>query len=260
MVGDMGIRSGSGTVISEWAKDVGIHYEKKRRENIVAVVRDIIEDPAGDETGVGVRVEEVMPAGHAGSGSEDESVASSSVVVDAAQTDDEEGSAWDFDDTPGAGPSTADSTEPQPPETPAEPPTDEEAWGFDDDLELPTSPPPPPPPPPAESTPSEAEGWDWDDNPPQTPGLPPPDSSSAKPARGLERFAAPRHTPGGQSTSSGHEAIAAGHVPVPTISAPPKKHKITRSPETYLVSPSASKILQVAKQTLAETEQLQASR
>lgn len=282
---ELGFRWGKVPLVAEWAGDVGSHYEKRRREAVMLAVRELIEDPRDEDRGVGVRVKETVVQSQEGSddASASPSVGSSSVVIEPPATDDEDGSAWDFDDTPStdvpsfttaAAPaseiSEVESTEPQPPDTPANPYEEEEevedGWGFDDDIE-PTSPPPPEP---TESSvvssdaatgPSSADqgdGWGFEDDVPQSPVLSLPNPSSAKPARGLEKFSA--HNKPGSAISGSSSGIAASPVnlPVPTISSPPRK-KVPERPreqESYLVSSSAVKVLAMAEQALAEGRQL----
>lgn len=279
---ELGFKFGKVSLVAEWAGEVGSHYEKKRREAVILAVRELIEDPRDEDRGVGVRVKETLVQSQEGSevSSASPSAGSSGIVIDPPQTDDEDGSAWDFDDTPStdvpsfttaAAPaseiSEAQSTEPQPPDTPANPPDEdaEDGWGFDDDAE-PTSPPPP------EDTESsvvssdatgpssadQGDGWDFDDGQPQSPQLSVPDPSSAKPARGLEKFSAHHKAGSAISGSSSGIVAAPANVSVPTILSPPRK-KVPERPreqETYLVSSSAVKVLAMAEQTLAEGRQL----
>ncbi|KAG8957830.1 hypothetical protein FRC00_003464, partial [Tulasnella sp. 408] len=231
---ELGFRSAKVSLVAEWASEVGSHYEKRRREAVILAVRELIEDPRDEDRGVGVRVKETVVQNQEGSdvASASPSVGSSGVAIEPPATDSEEGSGWDFDDTPStdvpsfttaAAPaseiSEVPSTEPQPPDTPENPPEEEEAedgWGFDDDIE-PTSPPPPED---TESSivssdaatgPSSADhgdGWDFEDDQPQSPVLSLPNPSSAKPARGLEKFSA-RHEPGSAVSGSSSGVVAA---------------------------------------------------
>ncbi|KAG9016703.1 hypothetical protein FRB90_002458 [Tulasnella sp. 427] len=209
---------------------------------------------------------------------------STGIVVDPPPVDEEDGSAWDFDDTPSTdipsfttaiapaseiSISETGSTEPQPPDTPANPPEEEDAadgWGFDDDME-PTSPPPP------ENTggsvvssdaatgassTDQGNGWGFDDDEPQSPLLSVPTSSSVKPARGLDRFSAHHKAGSPVSGSSSGFVAAPTKVPVPTISSPPRKKPIERprEDESYLVSSTAVKLLDMAEQAMAEARHL----
>ncbi|KAG8892417.1 hypothetical protein FRB99_002717, partial [Tulasnella sp. 403] len=288
----MGISSPRGKLIDEWARDVATHFEKKRRENIVAAVRLLIEDPEGDESGVGIRVEEEL-VGHVEP--ENESSASSAIEVDttSSQTEDvDDGAGWDFDDQPVASPSAEVATDLTESETTTEISLDTEAedgWGFDDDVESPTSPAVPLAQEDSTTDTSELEsgseqghqadassGWDWEDDQPQSPESPRPNLGPARPARGLEKFSAGRHGSSEVSYSSSSAASTGAIVPaeelaVPTLSEPPKGGKQIgssgspparrqkRTPESYLISPSAKKILDFAEQTLVEAKHLMLS-
>ncbi|KAG8983078.1 hypothetical protein FRB93_007669 [Tulasnella sp. JGI-2019a] len=270
----MGIKFGKEKILQEWAKDVGGHFEKRRRETIVSTVRELIEDPEGDEEGVGVRVEEepiVSPSVHVSSEGEGSS-ASSAVIVDApASYEQPDEVAWDFDDQPVAGPSSGETMTDE--SAVDLTPEAEEAWGFDDDeplapsLVVPeqkldiqsdtrvqstgTS----------ESEPGpEVDPWGWDDDLPKTPMTPHPvPKSPPKQARGLERFSATRGSFSSTSPSSLAIALSTSQSPV-SIASPLVKASTTLPtkvpPETYLISPSAQKVLALAEKTLLEGRQL----
>ncbi|KAG8862148.1 hypothetical protein FRB96_002178 [Tulasnella sp. 330] len=278
----MGIAFGKEKILQEWARDVGGHFEKRRRETIVTTVRDLIEDPEGDEDGVGVRVEEepvASPAVHVPSESEDSSASSGVVVETPASYERGDEVAWDFDDPPVAGPSSAEtaSVEPEVDLTPEA----EEAWGFDDEDPSPPSPivttqeraaeevmqaRPNSWEPDSEPEP-EADGWGWDDELPKTPMTPHPQppKSPPKQAKGLERFSATHSSFSSTSPSSSpfkaSMPLASSHSP--SSLAPPMRrqaHLQAKLPrETYLISPSAQMVLALAEKTLLEGVQLMES-
>lgn len=260
---DFGIAFGKGKVIDEWSQDVGGHFERRRRETIISGIRDLIQDPEGDEDGVGIRVEEELPTPLPTpapySESESSSVSSAVVVEGSAsstedQTDD---SAWDFDDPT---PQITESAPQQPPETGeqvVELDADaEEAWGFGDDGPSPASPAPKP-----SEQEVEPDPWGWSEDAPQPPKSPP------KQARGLEKFSAGKSSSSGASPSN--SGLKTSSSPIASqsslgassrdlVTGPPALHP-TPQLETYLISPSAQQILALVEKTLLEGRQLMES-
>ena len=260
---------GRGKVILEWSHNVGTHYEKKRREDLIQSVREIV--MSHDEDGVGVRVERVRM--DEGSGESDahttpSSIASSGVVVDAPTSENvsDAESGWDFEDDPASPTSPVHTEQPVVPVLNVvvdEPVVDQEedGWGFDDDpvVETPTDAIPP--------TTAEAGAWGWDD-PPLSP--PPVISGPIKQATKLEKLAAKsRSISGGSATASPVLQPSASHAqaspilpsrqllanPNP-IQPAPRKPKKAAVPETCLISSVAKKVAEVAEQTFEEGQDL----
>ena len=280
MLGD----NGTDRSIKSWVDSVGLHYERKRRADILSKARTIAVSPPEDNTTFRVEVpliieEKVIPIQV-----DDEPVEpngkANGISTNGKDSVPGEEDAWGFED-----------------ETPSkndESPTD--GWGFDDDLapepspEEPTLPPAPEPVPARpqpteqseESDPGDAWGWDddtvtaeaedssaWDDPWDEKPSAPPliPPSPAPKQAKGLEKRFASKSVPNSPIVTQPPQTIS---VPAPT--SPPRPTTQSQHPpraapilkpvqvtESYVVSERTKELLQLVEDVLREGAELVSS-
>ncbi|KAI9062498.1 hypothetical protein FKP32DRAFT_1666937 [Trametes sanguinea] len=291
----LGDTSGERSVRS-WVESVGLHYERKRRAEILDRARIVVTGPEDlaksfraettlnlEEAAPAVPVEEQPPstngAAHGdkangnGNGLDmnglDEAENGWDFEEEATvQSEESFGDGWGFDDEvePKVPPEPPVQEQPQRSETNNSQIADEaaeedadDAWGWNDDTTATA----------VEEETVEESPWDdpWDEKPSEPEPEPvvssPP--SAPKPAKGLQKFS--KSAPSSPSlppptSTSRSQTQPAQHAPArsapqqPTISALPKPVQVT---ETYLVSGRTKDVLQLLEDVLREGTELVAS-
>ncbi|KZT67377.1 hypothetical protein DAEQUDRAFT_713635 [Daedalea quercina L-15889] len=260
MLGD----DGGEQEIKGWASGVGMHYERKRRMQLLEAIRVVIMTPEDKQKMITVDIEirpEFEEGGHASFAAEPHSEAVES-DIDVA---------WDFDGEQHAEGQENDTV------------ADEDGWGFGDEEVEPqpvdkSSAPLPPPPLPAEEDPDDAwglndddaldtpsgeeedpwnDGWgDGDEEPKQT-------TQAPKPAKGLAKLT----SKGKNGIHKADEPPIRSPVPVapppptPLVPALPKPAPVPPPvlKETYMVSGRTKELVRHVESILEEGEELVAS-
>lgn len=259
MLGD----DGGEQEISSWANNVGMHYERKRRMQLLEAVRVIVMRPEDERKMFAVDVEikpEFDEASHA-----PPTMEPAPIIIEQGDEDD----AWGFGDD-----------EDVPAETEADTAAaDDDGWGFGNEETADAKPEPqartPSPPPVPEEDPDDAWGlndddsgtlngdeddpWNdgWDDEKPKQPAQAP------KPAKGLAKL-----------TSKGKNGVHKAdeppiQSPIPVVPPPPTPLMplVPQQPagpppvlkETYMVSGRTKELLEHVEAILREGEELVAS-
>ncbi|KAG8913326.1 hypothetical protein FRC02_005542, partial [Tulasnella sp. 418] len=253
---ELNIRINQAKDIDEWSTNVGAHYEKKRREELIQNMRDLLADNSPEDEGVGIRVnaELVHHDEPAVNGALELRSGSIDIPQDTQmEADNDDGAGWDFDDgvaNEESNPSTASEKKDENILDLGE----DDGWNFDDE------------PAPEASTSSETpqtngnvnaaepeDGWGFDD-PPDSPQAPLPLSPPKREAKGLQRHAGKSQSinvaspvsPATQTVSSPQKLMASFQV----------KQPISTAPETYLISPIVKRVQNIVEQTLAEGQAL----
>ncbi|KAI0333860.1 hypothetical protein GY45DRAFT_188370 [Cubamyces sp. BRFM 1775] len=271
--------------VAAWVDNVGSHYERKRRAEILDKARVIVVSPPDENKSFRVEVPLILEEANSTVPTADKAPATNGAdkaphtngntnggaEVEAAEA------AWDFED-----------------ETPTQSEdSSTDGWGFDDDIpsEEPTAEEPPPPTPepdhpePAEESTGDEEvedawGWNddtspttgnddtleesaWDDAWDEKPSEPEPAALSAvpapKPAKGLQKFS--KSTPNSPAIPSPQSLSAPQHPPpqsIPPIS-PPAPSKPVQITESFLVSGRTKELLQLVEDVLREGAELVSS-
>lgn len=274
MLGDNGVDRS----IQSWVDGVGLHYERKRRADILDRARVIVVSSHDDsnafrvemplvieeEKPIPVQVDE-KPVTNGGTHAQEGSVPPEGDTAwgfeDETQNQSEQYSAdgWSFDDDIEPEPEPEVQPEPRPePELTkvAEPPQEieeqeDDPWALDDAA----------PPEPEDESP-----WDdaWDEKPAVPDPVPP--SPAPKPAKGLEKKLGgksvpnspafpPPHSPAVSSPPQPPPPAVASQRPIPAL-APLRPVQVT---ETYLVSGRTKELLQLVEDVLREGAELVSS-
>ncbi|KAI0697828.1 hypothetical protein C8T65DRAFT_614507 [Cerioporus squamosus] len=278
MLGD----NGADRSIKSWVDNVGLHYERKRRADILNRARAIVVSPPDDSNTLRVEVPLIVDNVPFPINLVDKPIANAPAAPVVVEANDD---AWGFGDE---SPSQGDAT-------PSQSDTSTDEWGFDDDIEQESAPEPIPEPPKApEPEPSEdmedsAEddpwGWNgdteptepddgsaWDDAWDEKPSAPEPvpPSPAPKPAKGLEKRLggksvpnSPAFPPPQSPTVPVHHSSPQSPPPQPVVAkakeslAPPPLFIPTT--ETYVVSGRTKELLQLVQDVLREGAELVSS-
>ncbi|KAH9951200.1 Centromere/kinetochore Zw10-domain-containing protein [Amylocystis lapponica] len=232
--------------IKAWTNGVGMHYERRRRVDILERARSIVVR-AHDESRA-FRVELEIRA-------EREDSAPASASASAAGPEPESEAAWGFDDEPAR-------------EAPAPAPAEENGWNFDDEVD--TEPEPEPPQtqqqPDDSGDPGDAWGWNDDaeaveeveeDDPWGDAWDEKPQKAVPKPATRLEKFTAKGKSPSASAAVS-PLATPSKPAPAPAPSQPtPPAHPVVQ--ESYLVSGRTQELVRLVADVIAEGAELATS-
>ncbi|PIL24678.1 hypothetical protein GSI_12562 [Ganoderma sinense ZZ0214-1] len=264
MLGD----NGADRSIKAWVDGVGLHYERKRRADILDRARVIAVTPSDDRTAFRAEVTLVVEDKAVPVRIDEEPAAVNGKVAAEEPTppEAEDSSAWDFeDDTSGQDEASAG-----------------DEWGLDDDVEPEPEPEPepvvePPKPPEPEPTADTEEvqeeddpwGWNNDDNAEPTEAAddsawsdawdekpaahapPPPEPALASP-----QSPAPPPPPAPAPAPPPQPVPAAPRNPPPAPPPPPKPMQVT---ESYVVSGKTKELLQLIEDVLREGAELASS-
>ena len=281
MLGDNGADRG----IKSWVDNVGLHYERKRRADILDQARAIAVSPPNDSSTFRVEVPLVVENVHfpvnvvdgpVTNGKHPEPVvpeveddawgfgdeSPSQGDEPASQSDDTSTDEWGFDDDVDSEPAPEPEPVPNPPvvsEADASEVTEESAeddpWGWNDDAE-PTAP-------------DDGSAWDdaWDEKPSAPEPVPP--SPAPKPAKGLAKRLGGKSVPSSPAFPPPHSpAVSTHHSPPPPPPQPvAAKAKNPPAPppllipavETYAVSGRTKELLQLVEDVLREGADLVSS-
>lgn len=244
--------------IKHWVDGVGMHYERKRRVDILDNARIIVIRPEDESKSFRVEIE-VVP----------ETVPPPEPVEDPKTLVVDDGpDAWGFED----------EAHVEGEDTPA---AEEDGWGFDEEAEPelePTVQPFPEEPPVAEEDPGDAWGWNdddasptvadeslddtaWDDPWEEKPIPLPTSPTSPKPATRLEKFSQKgKPTPASIiSVMSPPVQPASPPPPPPTIKSVALQPTPPPIKESYLVSGRTRELLQLVQDVLTEGSELASS-
>ena len=260
MLGD----DGGEQEISSWANNVGMHYERKRRMQLLEAVRIIVMSPEDERKMFAVDIEvkpEFEEASHVPPSTEpapvvierggeedawgfDEEEAPAQTLADTAAADDD---GWGFgDEEPADAKSASQPRTPSPPPVPDEDPDD--AWGLNDDDSSGTL------------NDDEDDPWNdgWGDEKPKQPAQAP------KPARGLAKL-----TSKGKNGAHKADIDPSIQSPIPVAPPPPTPLMLSEPQqpagpppilkETYMVSGRTQELLEHVEAVLREGEELVAS-
>ncbi|KZT56886.1 hypothetical protein CALCODRAFT_496894 [Calocera cornea HHB12733] len=243
--------------IKEWADDVGLHYERGRRQALLEHARAIILD--GDKGFF--EVEDVIEAPNSNATATATSATASVPAVTSALEEEDDESTWDFEDAqPSKQVISVVTAQSRPMED-----VDDETWGFDD----------------AERSDRVEEGasreesseWGWDEEPRQAPEEDDP-WDEPKPAPRANASSAPRVASklekranrGRQPTASAAPVAPVTSIRSPSVAQPipspmparPQTLPAKSEPgkQTFTVSQRARSVLQVAEICLEESKQL----
>ncbi|OSD04787.1 hypothetical protein PYCCODRAFT_1433123 [Trametes coccinea BRFM310] len=287
----LGDTSGERSVKS-WVDSVGLHYERKRRAEILDCARVIVTGPDDSAKSfraeVTLALEEAFPSAPAEkqepatNGAAHETQANGKKGHDIEGLDEAE-SAWDFEEetaiqseeSSGDGWGFDDEVEPEvPPEPQVEHPSNglgidkaqgteevteedaDDAWGWNDDTTATT----------AEDEVVEDSPWDdpWEEKPSEPEPISSP-TAAPKPAKGLQKFSKstpsspavpPPISPSRSRTQDPPHPPARSIPQQPPVSVPSKPVKVT---ESYLVSGRTKDVLQLLEDVLREGTELVAS-